>query len=126
MSYTARDVESLIENYDVDGDDGFFWVSTYDGRREHLIEEDDWSELGWHGGRVRINGVDYEWENVADKGGEGQGEYRAIVFSITDSSGDTRLFRKEGYYQSYDGSTWDGDFSEVEAYEKTVTDYREV
>lgn len=126
MSYTADDVERLVENCDADSDDGFFWVSTYDGYNERPIEEDDWAELGWSGGRVRINGVDYEWKAVEDKGGEGQGEYRAIVFSITDSSGYARLFRKEGYYQSYDGTTWDGEFSEVEAYEKTVTDYRAV
>jgi hypothetical protein len=59
---------------------------------------------------------------VEDFGGEGQGETRYIVLSLTDGA-DTKYFRKDGYYVSYDGSTWDGEFREVRAIERVVTFY---
>jgi hypothetical protein len=40
--------------------------------------------------------------NVEDFGGEGQGEERWVVFSVGD-----QLFKVEGYYASWDGTTWD-------------------
>ena len=57
---------------------------------------------------------------VADVGGEGQGDIRYAVFCFTDGSG-TKYFRKDGFYASYDGSTWDGEFSEVQPQERVVT-----
>jgi hypothetical protein len=36
---------------------------------------------------------------------------------------DGRLFRKTGYYQSYDGSYWDGAVQEVVSAQKLVTVY---
>lgn len=57
---------------------------------------------------------------VSDYGGEGMGETRYVVFSVTDGV-DTRYFRKDGFYASYGGSTWDGEFSEVQPQERVVT-----
>lgn len=60
---------------------------------------------------------------VADVGGgEGGGETRFVVFSFADDTG-TKYFRKDGYYASYDGTTWDGDFREVTAQDRVVTFY---
>ncbi|QAU06538.1 hypothetical protein SEA_WILLIAMBOONE_17 [Gordonia phage WilliamBoone] len=54
-------------------------------------------------------------------GGEGQGDDYWFVFSITDDAGNERLFRRNGWYQSYEGGTYDGPTEEVKAVEKTIT-----
>jgi hypothetical protein len=59
----------------------------------------------------------------ADTGGEGHGEDIYMVFKTTDVNGDIQYWRKEGYYASYDGSDWDGDFREVRPVERVVTFY---
>lgn len=54
-----------------------------------------------------------------DFGGEGQGETRYVVFSVGD-----QFFRVEGYYASWDGTTWDDPIPfEVEAKEVSVIKY---
>lgn len=57
-------------------------------------------------------------EFVESYGGEGMGDERWIVFKVGD-----RMFRKNGYYSSWDGSSWDGELEEVEPREVTVTQY---
>jgi hypothetical protein len=59
-----------------------------------------------------------------ETGGEGSGEYIWQVWSVTDAEGNEQFFRKTGYYMSYEGSTWDGDLTEVVPFEKTVTDWK--
>lgn len=68
---------------------------------------------------LRGETIPVEW--VAEAGGMDKGSYAMHVFKVGD-----QLFRKEGFYQSHYGYDWDGDLTEVEAYEKTVTDYREI
>jgi hypothetical protein len=72
----------------------------------------------------------YEWAHapvlpsgpaflVEDFGGEGQGETRYVVFSVGE-----QFFRVDGYYASWDGTTWeDPTPSEVIAKEVTVIRY---
>lgn len=36
------------------------------------------------------------------------------------------LYRIQGYYNSWDGPSWDLDVELVEAYQKTITDYRPI
>lgn len=68
---------------------------------------------------VEVNGVTYPIEVVADHGGgEGSGEERWIVIKV-----DGRLFRKDGYYMSYEGSTFDSELREVSPVVKEVTFY---
>lgn len=99
----------------------------FDGDIEDESCLESWDELDWilrDGTRetLTVNGEKYDLELVeADTGGEGHGEYVFVVVKVGD-----QLFRKEGYYASHYGTDWDGDFEEVEAYEKTVTDYRAV
>lgn len=123
MSFTASELESIIED-DSDNVDGLYYVYS-DGREDRLSYSDAWSEIGWGGGVIRLNGQEYSWKAYKDVGGEGQGDYAAVIFSVETPEG-RRLFRKEGFYSSYDGTDWDGSFSEVEEYEKTVTDFRRV
>lgn len=110
MSFTVRDVDNAF----IGGN-----FTDLIGGNEYNIET--WDGLEYGSGAVVINDRKYDWKCVASVGGEGEGEYRALVFSI-----DGRLFRKEGYYASHWGTEWDGDLEEVEEYEKTVTDYRPV
>lgn len=78
---------------------------------------------------------DIPWEKVLpeiqievkeQKGGEDQGSEYYVILQVT-KDGKTMLVMVSGYYSSYDGTDWSyADVSEVEAYQKTVTDYREV
>lgn len=61
---------------------------------------------------------------VEDFGGEGQGDQRYVVFEIISADG-VQYFRKDGYYSSFEGTTWDGDFAEVRPVEKTITVYED-
>jgi hypothetical protein len=128
---TAKDAEALLrkmyykDNYSVDVDD-------YDYEDEH------WGELGWSLKSVyvwnsdkgvredKVPGETVDGIHVTCVedfgGGEGSGETRFVVFSFADATG-TKYFRKDGFYASYDGTTWDGDFREVTPQERTVTFY---
>jgi len=69
-----------------------------------------------------IDGVKIEKAEF-DTGGEGHGEDIYMVFKTTDADGNVQYWRKDGYYASYDGSNWDGDFREVRPVERVVTYY---
>jgi hypothetical protein len=58
-------------------------------------------------------------------GGEGEGDSRWIVIKAVSDDGTEQFFRMDGYYASYDGSTWDGEFYEVRPREKTITVYED-
>jgi hypothetical protein len=101
-------------------------------------EDEHWSELAYSlGSTWRWNsetktreeiapGQDFEGVRVMCVqdvgGGEGDGELRYAVYSFTDKTG-TKYFRKDGYYASYDGTTWDGAFREVTPHERVVIFY---
>lgn len=97
MSFTAKQIEEALDTLREDEDFDYY-----------ELEEDS----------VELPNIG-KTEAIDNYGGEGQGDERWIVFKVGD-----QLFRLNGYYSSYDGSTWDGGVEEVEAYEKTVTDYR--
>lgn len=114
MSITAKDFEAALEK-GVDqpyvnwkGEDD---VRTYDNY-------DFWDS---HGGQspIEIPGLGTATHIDGEHGGEGSAEYIWQVWKIGE-----QYFQKTGYYMSYDGSTWDGDLTEVEPFEKTVTDWR--
>lgn len=81
-----------------------------------------WNELGEiDGEEVPDFGTVRVVENF---GGEGQGDQRYIVFKLTDEFGDEHFFKVDGYYASYDGSSWDGsELYQVTPREKTITVY---
>lgn len=66
------------------------------------------------------NGKELPVEVMEDNGGsEGGGEAVHMVYKVCD-----RLFRLDGSYYSYDGTTWDDDsFREVKAVERSVVFY---
>jgi hypothetical protein len=93
--YTAEEVDTAFEN------------------------GDGWGEAKWSSkGEVTLRDETVAYENVANYGGEGQGDDIWVVVKIGD-----QLFRKDGYYASHYGSDWDGYCREVKAKEETVTVY---
>ena len=60
-------------------------------------------------------------EHVESFGGEGMGDSRWIVFKLGE-----QLFRVSGYYDSWNGTEWDGGIEEVEAFEIKKTEYRKI
>lgn len=80
----------------------------------------DWNEWVYYGrnprsvpdlGIVRV---------VEEETGEGD---TFIVFEITFEDGTVAHFRKDGYYSSYDGNDWDGEFYQVVARPKSGVEY---
>jgi len=49
-----------------------------------------------------------------------------IVFHITEPNGNQIYLRKDGFYQSHDGTYWDGGFYQVHPVPVTFTDYQKV
>jgi len=122
-SFTAKDLEEYFN-------------------QENLLE-DGWGELSYS----LKNEQTYDYEEgkyaplkpfvhgkveVADDeetGGKGSQEDIYVVFSVEDVHGNAsdtvpprkRYFMKTGYYLSYDGSNWDGDFIEVFPKQKEIT-----
>lgn len=81
-----------------------------------------WDELAWAFDKPKaIEGLG-EVLVVENHGGEGQGDERWVVFKVTNDEGEF-YYRKDGYYASYDGSTWDGSFGQVQKTERLVTFY---
>lgn len=125
MSFTQDELlRALDVVYQEDFDEG--------GLKEELASEYytpgsivSWSELGYQaegdGVPIVVNGQEYTIKTVAETGGMDEGSHASYTFKVGD-----RYFIKTGYYQSHYGYDWDGDFFEVEPYEKTVTDYRRV
>lgn len=89
---------------------------------------DQWEEISDHSNPQPVEVLDVGTVRVVDAqpGREGMGEHIYMVFEITDAKGDVKFYQKTGYYASFDGSNWDGDFSEVEPTEKTMTVYTAV
>jgi hypothetical protein len=121
MYYKAPDYEP---DADVDDDDLEYETEHWGELSYSLGRTMTWSsELSRH---IDVEpGEDFNGMRVAcvqDVGGEGQGETRYAVFSFTDETG-IKYFRKDGYYASYDGTTWDGDFREVTPQERVVVFY---
>lgn len=62
---------------------------------------------------------------LADVGGEGQGDARQVVYQL--SIGDESvIIADDGYYDSYNGTEWDGRWYVAEPYEVTETRYKKV
>lgn len=103
-------IESALENYtNSDGGQGWYmWKWEADDAGEDVPEV----------GKVRM---------IKSFGGhEGAGEHTYLIFEITDAEGVVKLYEKDGYYASFGGTEWDGDFYEVVSAEKTITVFERV
>lgn len=88
--------------------------------------EEDKDDYSWDAfteiEEVNVNGVVVK-QVEKQGGGEGSGEHMHVVFSFTFPDGQVEYWRKEGYYASFDGGYWDGDFSKVQPVQRVVTFY---
>lgn len=120
----VRDIEQRFEDHEFVSEG--FYSKYYDGLAGQPYRSVDtgwfaWQEVGSEGEQVEGVGLVHLVEDFG--GGEGSGETRYLVFSVTDDQGSVRFFKKNGYYASYDGSSFDGSFDEVVPVEKVVTVY---
>lgn len=113
--YTVEQVRDAIRQWAAVGDDG--WPQD---------EGDFYDEIMWASAdrAYRLDALGEDAFFVAREGGtEGDGDHMEVVFKVGD-----QLFRKTGYYNSWDSNDWETGYNldEVEAYEKTVTAYRSI
>jgi hypothetical protein len=89
------------------------------------IEESDYSQNEFwtecSNATLKLRGQEVTVRIEDSEGGSGEGERCMAVISVG-----SQFFKKEGYYASHYGYEWDGDFSEVEPYERTIRDWRNV
>ncbi len=96
---------------------------------EEAIEKFERSEFGRRGGfwnefmfmgvvDIEIGHIQSQETNEPDSGNA------SIIFSFSSPSEDTRYFKKIGYRDSWDGSSWDGPVVEVERQEVIKYEWR--
>ncbi|AVD99359.1 hypothetical protein SEA_BILLNYE_187 [Streptomyces phage BillNye] len=112
MSYTVEQIQDAVRAFDSAGDwhsDGEFYDEIMWARKDKAVHLDSLGVDAFHVDRVG--------------GSEGDGDHMEVIFRVGD-----QLFRKAGYHNSWDSNDWDTDYGldEVEAFEKTVTDYRAI
>ncbi|HEU4967294.1 MAG TPA: hypothetical protein VFT53_07565 [Candidatus Saccharimonadales bacterium] len=121
MTMDASRVQELMFETTIEGYGGDPWL---------LDTWDEWEEaIGYNSKSVPVPGLGNV--SLAESfGGEGQGDQYYLVFKVEfDTSGivmDTRYYRVDGYWASYDGGEYDGPFYEVQPVEKMVTFYEKV
>ncbi len=109
------EVRELLERHDEDGEGSWYTWHYRSPSRDGSLEASE-----------KIEGLGSVEVVETEGGGEGEGEHVHIVFRISEEYGAVRYYKKEAYYQSYDGITWDGDFYEVAPTAKMVTIYDRV
>lgn len=102
---------------------------TYKSRYSDFTYEEttSWHEYwcGEIGDALEIPGVG-KVSIEATHGGEGEGDQAWVVLRIEHEDGTTKFYRKDGYYASYDGAEFDGDFRQVVPTPKTITVYEAI
>ena len=69
----------------------------------------------------------YVIKETEQHGGEGQGDEYWYIFTIIDEGGNKTHLKVEGWYDSWNGTTWDNaDFDIVEPYEVKVTRWKSI
>jgi uncharacterized protein YndB with AHSA1/START domain len=121
----VRDIAQAIESH-VHVHEG-----TYYSGEAYRYEESgwyQWSEIGdiRDADPVIVEGVGSVEVVHAETGGEGAAEHCELIFKVTADDGTVRYFEKDGWYQSFNGTEWDGDFYEVEPAQKTITVYSKI
>lgn len=137
MSYTIDDLDAAIEDEESDWEGSWFEFQDQlesDWGYEPVPEgtEDAWVRNGVLSKYVKkenpgldIPGIGYAVQ-LDQYGGMDKGTDLWLVFQVTDKAGETRIFRRNGWYQSYDGGGYDGPTIEVKAVEKLVTVFEEI
>jgi hypothetical protein len=105
--FTVKELDKRLHGEDDFEDDDSGYVNFLDA-----IQYEDSVDLGEPFGVATR--VDFQ-------GGDGDGAWQRLVFKVGD-----RLFATEGNHSSWDSDYWENEVYEVEAYQKSVTDYRKI
>jgi hypothetical protein len=109
MTFTVEQLKDQIDEYAKREHSGYRWGSHLD-----LF----FDGIGY--GDVKLNAGKIEYVDTI--GGEDQGSRYRVIFKIGD-----RHFCAEGTYNSWDGTDFEYyELTEVEPYQETITEYREV
>ena len=73
-----------------------------------ILQESDWNPKHTEKDTVTLPNIGVATLVEGDFGTEGGGDSAWVVFSINNE-----LFQINGYYSSYDGTTWDGPYVEA-------------
>lgn len=106
--FMAAFIEALAEAEETE-------LSTSDVYEIEELDEDETIEIDGH--QVFIKLVHSEG------GGEGEGDYVERVMAVNIDGEVVSYVRVTGYYESYNGTEWNGDWELVEPREVTVTQY---
>lgn len=122
-NYTAQQIEDAVKALEERNEE----IETLE--RDDLGYDDAWSDYfeGWMDlpKHFVIDGKEVPVKAIQSRGGEGEGNACHVVFQLTAPDGTSQLFKKEGYYASYDGYYFDeGDCFECEAVPVTVIKYK--
>jgi len=80
----------------------------------------NWSEIFYASQSTDIQTPIGSIRLVESVGGEGEGDHAHLVVKVENGG---QFFRKDGWYQSYDGLYLDGEFREVQEITKSVKVY---
>ena len=118
---TVVDIFDSFEKGERDAIIEMFFSGRYDRRQVERWCSDDNYWVEFHK-TVDDRGVIISYDDR--KGGEGQGEEYWVVYSFQ-SQCETVYIKFNGYYQSYEGATFD-EFYQVIPKQKTITVYEQV
>lgn len=144
MSYTVEDLDAAVESLswvDLDGHDDLPEFDDEDHRRDYIFDyyggPEGWDVLGEkvyyhpkydshrHQPTVTLDGIGTA-KMVEQFGGEGGGDKYWFILSVTDADGNERLFRRNGWYASFDGGYYEGPTEEVVEATETVKVYKAI
>jgi hypothetical protein len=75
------------------------------------------------------DGINFEGCTITEHectGGKGDGASMSYIFKVESPQFDDFFVKTDGYYSSWDCSSFDGNAYEVESYERTVKDWKKV
>lgn len=138
MAYTISELNwALYKQYneDYDSEEDYHLSRVADGSFEG--DSTEWDELesalyasAHHGETQETKFVELEGigqvRQVEQFGGMGDGDTQYIVISVTDEYGAVRLFKRNGWYQSFHGGEYDGPTEEVKPVDRIVTFYESI
>lgn len=131
MTYTVEQINDFVENIGWD-----YTYIPYKETESKTVTRTGWREFAdaaaaptkWNKetktyDKLPFDGLETPFGRatlVEAFGGEGSGDQYWFVFKIT-NPGDERLFRRDGWYASYEGGEYDGPTEEVKPVVRPVT-----
>lgn len=97
---------------------------------DYIEERGGWGEFTYQTGSIDIAVPGLaSLEVVENVGGEGEGSHIHVVFKAVDSDGTVIYLKKDGLYDSWDGTDWDDDpdgLYQVAPVQRLITFYKKV